>query len=183
MRDRLGLFLYLGLVVLITTIHDLGFLAAMLALAAVVAGRDVLRIARRAGLAMFLFSSVVIVSYSVAALVRGDFSAGFVALITLRVFLLAYLTFLLQLRINLFRAMGFSRTLLYTLTLAYGQVLTFRRLFADFRLALKSRSITPPRISILYRHGAATASFFLNKSLKDSTEITQAMASRGFFSD
>jgi cobalt/nickel transport system permease protein len=106
-----------------------------------------------------------------------------VALVNLRVLLLTSMTFLLGQRVNLFAALSFSRTLLYLLTIAYGQIVTFRRLMADFRLGLESRSLNRPRPIDIFRHGAATAAFFLKRSHRGAADVTQAMASRGFFHD
>ena len=183
MRDRLGLLAYLACVVAATSVHDPRLLAGGIAAAGLVAGRDCLRLARRAVVAILLFNTVVTVSYVITASMRGEFSVRYVLLINLRVFFLTYLTFLLHSRINPFRALAFSRTLLFLLTVAYGQIVTFQRLLADARLALRSRSLARPGLKDLYRHGAATAVGSLGKSLGAATEITQAMSSRGFFHD
>ncbi len=183
MRDRAALLVYLVAVVLVTAVHDPRWLAAGIIAAGVAAGRDWLRIARRAALAILLFNTIVTASYVILATVRGELSLRFVLLINLRVFLLTYLTFLLHRRINPFRALAFSKTLLYLTVLAHGQVVTFQRLLADARLALRSRSLSRPRLRDLYRHGAANAVCLLGKSLGAATEITQAMSSRGFFHD
>ena len=93
------------------------------------------------------------------------------------------LTFALAARIDLQRALGFSRTLRFALVLAVSQVLTFRRLHADFRLALRCRS--PRRVSTAtaLRHGAATGAWFLRRAEHDAGEIAQALDARGFFLD
>jgi cobalt/nickel transport system permease protein len=183
MRDRAALLAYLAAVVLVTTVHDPRLLAAGIVVAGIVAWHDCLRVAKRAGLAILLFNTVVTVSYVILSAVRGELSLRFVLLVNLRVFLLTYMTFLLHRRINPFRALAFSKTLLYLIVLAYGQIVTFQRLLADSRLALRSRSLARPRLRDLYRHGAATAVCFLGKSLGAATEITQAMSARGFFHD
>ncbi len=183
MKDRVLLLLYIAAVVAITCVHDVWLLLAGVGVALVLAGRDAWRIARRAALAVLLFNTVVSLSYLILAGFQGTLSWGFLALLNTRVFLLTYAAFLLIRRINPFRALAFSRTLGFLLTLAYGQIMTFRRLLADFRLALRSRSLVRPGLRDVYRHGAATAGFFFGKSLRDTIEITQAMSSRGFFHD
>lgn len=183
MKDRLMLLAYLAAVLLATSIHDPLYLAAGLVVAALLAGRRLPRIFGRAALAILLFNSVVTVSYVALSLWQGTFSGGYVLLVNLRVFLLTVLTFLLAERFNPFRAFAFSSSLLYLTTLCYSQVLTLRRLFGEFRYAFRSRSIVRPGLRDLYRHGAATAAFFLHKSVSDAGEIAQAMSSRGFFND
>ena len=79
--------------------------------------------------------------------------------------------------------MGFSRTLRFVLVLSTSQVLTFRRLFTDFRLSLAAR--TPRRVGLVtaLRQGAATGAWFLRRAEYDANEITQALETRGFFLD
>jgi cobalt/nickel transport system permease protein len=183
MRDRVFLALYLAGVLGATLVHDPRILAAGVVLTGLLAGRDALRLARRAALAVLFFTGLVTISYVAIAAARGALAWRFVLLLNLRVFLLAQMAFLLQARINPFRALAFSPLLVQLVTLSYSQITTFRRLFADFRLALRSRSLASPRLRDLYRHGAATAAFFLGKALRDTTEITQAMTARGFHHD
>jgi len=183
MRDRLLLLLYLALVLLATSVHDPWILGGLLAAAALAAGRDLLRIAKRATLAILFFNAVITVSYAALSLWQGSFSGHYLLLMNLRVFLLTFLTFLLVRHINPYRAFAFSRSLLFLTALCTSQVLTMRRLYDEFRLALRSRSIVRPGLRDLYRHGAATAAFFLHKSVSDAGEIARAMTSRGFFND
>jgi cobalt/nickel transport system permease protein len=182
-RDRAYLLIYLTAVVAATCVHDLRYLAAGIVLVGFVAGGQLPGILRRALVAIAVFNSIVTVSYCLLAIPRGSFSVYYVALINLRVLLLTSMTFLLGQRVNLFAALSFSPTLLYLLTIAYGQIITFRRLLADFRLGLESRSLRRPRLIDLYRHSAATAAFFLKRSHRGAADVTQAMASRGFFHD
>lgn len=183
MKDRLILFGYFCVVVLVTMLHDLLPLFLFLAGAVIIAGREAPSIAKRSLLAILLFNSVVTLSYASLALYQGEFSSHYVLLLNLRVFLLTFLTFLLGRKFNPFRAFVFSRTLQYLLTLSYSQVMNFRRTFHDFRLALRSRLPARPRMRDLNRHGAAVISYFLDKSMHNAVTITQALKSRGFFND
>jgi cobalt/nickel transport system permease protein len=182
-RHRILLITYLAALVLLTSIHDIRFYLLALAVIVLLARRDFIKIARRAFLAIVLFNSIITISYVVITVIQGRFSAHYVALINLRVFLLTCLTFLFVDKINPFLAFAFSRSLLYLLTLAYSQVLTLLRVSEEFRLALRSRSPSRPSLKDLYRHGASTGAFLLGKSINDTTDITQAMKSRGFFND
>jgi cobalt/nickel transport system permease protein len=182
-RDRVLLLAYLAVVVAVTLVHRLDVLAGALVLTAAAAGRDAPRLARRTATAVLFFTATVTLAYVAAALWRGRLSWYFVVLLNLRVFLLSFLSMLFASRINAFRALSFSRTLMYVLTLAYSQALAFRRLHDDFRLAFTSRSVTRPRARERYRHAASTASFFLRRALNETGEITMALTSRGFFDD
>jgi cobalt/nickel transport system permease protein len=103
--------------------------------------------------------------------------------LNLRVLLITCLTFLFIARVNLFRALDFSPGLTFVLGLAYSQALTFRRAQDDFRLALASRSLKPPRLIDRYRASAAAAAWFIEKALHAATQSSQALRSRGFFND
>jgi len=183
MKDRLLLLVYVAAVVVATSVHDLWLLAGMLLCAVLLGGERRWRIARRALAAVALFASAVLIAYTVSALIQDRFSGRYLGLISLRVVTVTYLTLLLAERINLFRAFACSRTLLYVVTLATSQVLTMRRMFDEFRQALRSRTIERPSPSTLVRHGSATAAFFIERSARDAAETAQAMRSRGFFDD
>lgn len=174
-----SLALYFVAMILIAALHDLRILGGLLIVAALLAGRRILAIARRAILALLIFNSVISIAYVVMALAQGTFVPRYLALINLRVFLLTFLTFLFHERVNPLSAFSFSRALLHLLTIAYGQALVFRRLLADFRFALESRCPHRPGMRDLLRSSAAAALFFFGKSLRNATEVTQAMISRG----
>jgi len=180
-RDRVALIAYLAAVVLATTVHRFDTLGLLLLAALLLAGRDAPRLARRALLAVLVFTGVVSLSWLAASLWQGTDPWRTLALLNLRVFVLAFLAFLVVARVNWQRALAFSPGLGRLLVLATGQALAFRRLFAEFRLALRSRSAGRPGPRALLRHGAAAGAFFLQLALRRSEEITQAMRSRGLF--
>ena len=183
MKDRALLLAYLVAVVAATLVHDPLVLGAAAAVVLVSAGRGLPRLLRRMLRAALPFALAVSLGYLVAA--RGDLpTAGMVLLrLNLRVLLLVGLAFRVLPTLNLQRALGFSATLRFVLVLATSQVLTFGRLFTDFRQALTAR--TPRRVGLLtaLRHGAATAAWFLRRAEHDATAMTQALDARGFFLD
>ena len=183
MSDRLGLAGYLAAVVTATLVHDALLLGIGLGLTLLLAGRQALAILRRAILTVLAFNLMVSVSYAALAWYQGRVAGDYLLLLNLRVLLITSLTFLATGRIDLFRALSFSQPLTYLLTLAYSQTLTFQRIYQEMRLALRSRSLTRLSLRDLYRHGAASGSFFVEKALSNATETAQAMRSRGFFDD
>ena len=183
MSARVALLTYLAAVVLATTVHEIGLLALGLGLVLALAGRQWLRILRRACIAILFFNLVVTVSYGVVAGLQGNFSPDFVLLVNLRVLLLTCLTFLFVSRVNPFEALAFSRSLTYLFTLAYSQSMAFKQSLENFRLAFRSRRIEQVSLRDRYRHSARMGVYFLDKSLHQATEITQVMRSRGFFDD
>ena len=183
MRDRALLAAYLVAVVVATTVHDPRVLGVGLAVVVASAGRGAPPLVRRVLRAGLPFLAAVSLGFVVAA--RGDLpTAGAVLLrLNLRVLLMVSLAFRVLPAVNLQRALGFSATLRFLLVLATSQVLTFRRLFTDFRQALEARS--PHRVGLLaaLRHGAATAAWFVRRAEHDATVMTQALDARGFFLD
>jgi cobalt/nickel transport system permease protein len=183
MRDQIAFAIYLVAVIAITFVHEIPFLLAGTGIIALLGGRNFWKVARRAAMAILLFNSIVTVSYGVVSLLQENFSVYYVALINLRVFLLTSLTFTVRERIDPLRLLGFSRSLSSLYVIAYGQAHSLLRLLEEFRLALRSRSTVRPSLGILYRHSASIVTSLLEKSVRDASEITQAMKSRGFFHD
>ena len=182
-RDGAAVLVYAAAVVAATAVHDFAFLGGLFFVASIIAGREWVRVSLRALRAILLFNIVVTGSYAAASAIQGNLSLEYLALVNARVFVLTFLTFLAARRINILRAFSFSRTLSYVLTLAIGQLATFRRMLGDFRMAMTSRTIRRVTTRDMYRHSASTASFLFLRALNDSAEITDGMKSRGFFDD
>jgi cobalt/nickel transport system permease protein len=181
MKDRLLLLGYAIAVLAATSIHDPWWLAAGLLGAVLLAGRRAPAIARRALRAIVLFSLVVSVGYAAGALFGQHVSIEYLMRINIRVYLLIFLTFLLVARVDLLRALNFSRSLTYLATLALSQIITFRRLFEDLRRAADSRRLRRRRLRDGYLQSAAAAVQLFDKAERTSGEIALAMRSRGFF--
>jgi cobalt/nickel transport system permease protein len=130
-----------------------------------------------------MFNSFITISYIIYAYFKSINWLDYIILINLRVFSITFLTFLFINKVNIFKAVSFSKTLSYILVLSYSQILTFKKYLNDFKFALKSRSIEKPKLRDSYNFISSIFFFFLNKSLNNSKEIAQAMKSRGFFND
>lgn len=191
-RDRALLLGYLAAVVAATLVHDPRLLAGALAVLLASAGHRCGRLAWRVLRATGPYLAAVATGWLALAALAGptgspaaDVAAAAPALARLcwRVLLLAVLALRVLPAVSLPRALAFSRTLTYVLVLATSQVLAFRRLFGDFRLALAAR--TPRRVGprTAVRHGAATAAWFLRRAEHDAGTLTQALEARGFFLD
>ena len=181
MTDRLLLLGYVVAVLAATSVHDSRWLAAGLLVAAALAGRSAPRIALRALRAVVLFSLVVSLGYASGALFGQAVSVDYLILVNIRVFLLIFLTFALAARIDFLRALNFSRSLTYLATLALSQIITFRRLFEDLRLAAESRRLRRLALRQGYLQSAAAASHLFDRAEHDAREIALAMRARGFF--
>jgi len=194
-RDRVLLLGYLAAVIAASLVHDARLLAGALVVVLASAGRRAGPLSWRALRATGPYLAAVAAGWlGLAALAPANVpgaadGAGVAAVwpalarLVLRVLLLATLALRVLPAVSLPRALAFSRTLRYVLVLATSQVLAFRRLFGDFRLALVAR--TPRRVGprTAVRHGAATAAWFLRRAEHDAGTLTQALEARGFFLD
>jgi len=185
LRARAGLALYAAAVLTATLVHDPRLLGAGLLAACAAAGAERLWLLRRTLRAVLAFNLTVSLGYLLVAGLRHGPSADYLLLVNLRVLLLVYLGFWLVARVNLALALALAPfpTLSFLVTLAAGQALTLRRLALDFRLAFTSRSPAPPGLPDRARSAGAQGLLLLDKALAASTEITQAMRSRGCFEE
>jgi len=182
-RDRALLLLYLGAIVAATFVHEPARLAAALAAVLLASGRRAPRVLARAARAAAPFAAAVSLGWLAASWWEQRPAGAALLRLNLRVLLMTCLTFALAARLDLQSALGFSRTLSFALVLTVSQVLTFRRLHADFRLALRSRSPRRASTAASLRHGAAAGAWFLRRAEHDAVEIAQALDARGFFLD
>lgn len=158
------------------------WLGAGLAATLALAGRQGPRLLRRALLATLAFSGVVSAAYAgFSWWTRQPLPLDWLLAANLRVLLMALLTFLFIARVNLFRALGFSRRLTFLLILATSQSLALRRTLDDFRLGLHSRAIRPAGLKARYRAAARAAAWLLDRALANAHESAQALQARGFF--
>ncbi len=183
MKDRIILFIYIALVVILTSIHKVEFFLLFLGVLFLISYKDLIYLAKKTILSIIFFNSVISISYILINLIKGKPWFDYILLLNLRVFSLTYLTFYIFSKINIFKALSFSRSLSYILTLSYSQILNFQKTYIDFKYSLKSRTIKKPKLSDLYNYISSVFYYFFNKSLKNSEEISQAMKSRGFFND
>ncbi len=104
----------------------------------------------------------------------------YIPFITLRMVDLMLLTLLALSHINIYSALGFSRTLSQLLLITSSHILLYRKVFWEFKEALKSRSPEGPKRREVINFFGSIGVYFFDKSLRDSEEITKAMKSRGF---
>lgn len=183
MSPRAWLLAYAAAVVAITFLHHAGWLAAALLCAVVAGGEPRWRLLARSVRALLLFNLAVSLGYLAVTAWRGGFSSDYLVLVNLRVLLLVYLGFWFVDRVNLLAALRGWPLLTLLATLALGQMQTFARIVRDFRLAFESRNPMRPHLADRARNAAAQAATLFDKSLASTTEVTQAMRSRGAFDD
>ncbi len=183
MKDKILFIFYMILVVLLTSINNIYFFVAVISALFLLSRKDTVKLFKKTVISIFLFNFLISISYIVYCFFYSTPWLDYVLLINLRVFSLSFLTFLFISKVNLFKALSFSKTLSFILVLSYSQILTFKKYLKDFKFALKSRIINKPRLSDKYNFISSLFFFFLNKSINNSKEISQAMKSRGFFND
>ena len=183
LRARLALAGYAAAVLGLTLVHHPGTLALAVAAVLPLGGRAAPRLAGRTLTAVAVFNGLVSLTYAGLALWQGEAPWTYLLRSNLRVFALVYLGFVVLERVDLLRAVAFSRTLTFLFSLAYAQARSFHRQAEDFRLALRSRSVGPLTLRDRYRFAAHLGGHLLDKAVERSTEIAHAMRSRGFFHD
>ncbi|MTW22282.1 ABC transporter permease [Allochromatium palmeri] len=181
MKDRLLLLGYAIAVVAATSVHNPWWLAGGLLVVAALAGRQAPTIGWRALRAVLFFNLVISIGYAAGALFGQAVSLDYLILVNTRVYLLIFLTFSLASKIDILRALSFSRNLSYLVTLVLSQIIPFRRLFEDLRLAAESRRLRRLRLRERYLQSAAAAVHLFDRAEHDAREIALAMRSRGFF--
>lgn len=178
---RSWLVLYAAALIGATFIHLPAALAALLALALAAAGPKRWRLLKKTLLAVLAFNLMVSAGYVVVSLWRGHLDTDYLLLANLRVLLMVFLGFWFVARVDVLAALAGWPTLRLVATLALGQIRTFERIVADFRLAFESRNIARPHFTARARHAAAQGVALMDKSVASATESTLAMKSRGAF--
>jgi cobalt/nickel transport system permease protein len=96
-----------------------------------------------------------------------------------RALLLAFITFIFIRRVNLIEALTFSKSLSIILSVAMAQIYLYRRLAADFHLALRSRSDRKPGALGTLRGASTLTGSCLMLSIQHGRDAADAMKSRG----
>ncbi len=180
MKEKFLILIYLLAVAYLSSCSNIWSMLITLVFVAVISGRETARIFKKVILSTAILNLLVSIGYILA---KKQGYITFIVIFNLRVFAITCLTLLFTSKINIFKALSFSKTLSTLLTITYSQIIIFRNTFNEFRLAFKSRAITKPDVNKIHNFIASTSYFFLNKALNSSTEIAQAMKSRGFFND
>lgn len=183
LNPSIWLTLYFASIVLISMVHSPGWLAGMLGLTLLAAGKQCGRLLRRTLSGMLAFNLSVSLGYLLLASWQGSLSGEYLLRVNLRVALMLMLGFLLITRVDMLAALRPLPLLRWLASLSIGQVKTFERILLDFRLAFLSRNLRHPRLLDTTRHAAAQAQTLLDKSLVAASETAQAMRSRGGFGD
>jgi cobalt/nickel transport system permease protein len=182
-RPALALYAWLAAVVASTLVHDPLVLAAGVALALLVSGGGRMRLLWRALRVVLPVLVLLSAGYLLLGWWTGEPAGRYLALLNLRVTLLALLTAWAVRDIDLDRALGRWPAAQRWLAIVRSQVHVFRRLATEYRAAVRSRSTVPPTLGQRYRAGAALGLAALDKAVYNSEALTQGMRSRGALDD
>jgi cobalt/nickel transport system permease protein len=183
MRDRLALAAWLAAVIAVTLVHAPAALAGALAVALLVSGRGRGALFSRALRLVLPVLLLISAGYLAMAWFSGAVAWPYLLLVNLRVLLLALLTAWMVRDVRPERAFAGSPAVLRWLAIVRSQVHVFRRLAAEYRAAVQSRSTVPPTLGQRYRAAATVGLAALDKAVYNSEALTQGMRSRGALDD
>jgi cobalt/nickel transport system permease protein len=183
MRHRAWLCAWMLAVVAVTFVHAPAWLGAALAGALLVSGKGRGVMLWRALRAVLPILAVISAGYLLMGWLTGTLSWRYLWLLNLRVLLLATLTLWMARDVDLDRALDGLPAAQRWLSIVRSQVMVFRRLAAEYRAAVQSRSTVPPTLGQRYRAGAALGLAALDKAVYNSESLAQGMRSRGAFDD
>jgi cobalt/nickel transport system permease protein len=181
-QGRLILAGWLVAIFALSAVTSVAALAALLAVAALVFRRGLARSARRVLVAVVPLAAVLAgASYAWLAVLSGarPDPAPFVALV-LRTALIAFVTFSVLARVDLFRALAPFPTLTRLLVVTLAQVHALRLLLTESLLGLRSRLLRRPATrDVLRGAGGVTATLF-TITQRNARDVADALKSRGF---
>ena len=190
MKDRLLLTAYIIAMVLISFTHTSKLLLVILCLLLLLLftlpmrHHERLKILKRTLISVFIFSSIVSLSYTVAGFIMGENRIDYAIMVNLRALNLTLLTLISLKYINLYKALDFSRNAGLILVLTSTHTVSYARVLHDFREAFKSRNPNKKiKVKAIENYIRRVISYFFEKSRQTSEDIYMAMKSRGFHHD
>ncbi|NPA12297.1 MAG: hypothetical protein GXO62_08640 [Epsilonproteobacteria bacterium] len=130
---------------------------------------------------VLLFNLGVSLGYIILAYFKNISPWEYLVYINLKVIVMSSFVFYFFSRVGLVEFFSFSKDLSYLLTITLSQIYSYKKVFVDFRDALRARSVDVR--SRQKEFIAKTFKFFMNKALNDSKERALGMKARGFFNE
>jgi len=189
MKDKILLLIYLILIIFISSLRSLDILFISLMVLFLVYSILPLKInkiksVKKIFFTVGFFSSIITFPYFIAGFFVGENRWDYFFAINLRTFELAFLTMIFLSKINLFKALDFSKNLTMLLVLVSGFVVIYSKTLKDFQDAFNSRTIEKKvQIQELRNYIKRVVIFFFEKSKETAQETYLAMKSRGFYYD
>ncbi len=189
MKDKVLLLIYLILLIFISSLRSLDILLISLMVLFLVFSILPLKInkiksVKKIFFTVGFFSSIITFPYFIAGFFVEENRWNYFLTVNLRTFELAFLTMIFLSKINLFKALDFSKNLSMILVLVSGFVIIYSKTMKDFQDAFYSRTIERNiQNQELRNFIKRVVSFFFEKSKETSQETYLAMKSRGFYYD
>lgn len=177
---KFSLFVYLVSLITISFSYNLPVLVAIFFVLAAICGRDFVALITKAIKLTAIFSLTITLSYSAVMYVQGVSFVEYLTKVNLRALDMIFLTLIFVRNVNIYEALSFSRELTFLLVLSVSKIVTMQKAFADYKDALKSRTIIRPDRKTIYEYLGSSVASFLDKNIRDGKENFEAMKSRGF---
>lgn len=181
-RSRVLLIAWFASVFAVSAVTDLATLAILCAASLALFWRGAPTAIRKVSITVLpLTVALSLVSWGWLWLTRGsppDWKP-FAGLI-LRPALIAFLTFSVLARVNLLRALAPWPTLTRLLVIALAQIHALRLLATDSLLGLRSRLLRKPGSADLVRSAGGITGALFTLTIRNASDISDAMRSRGF---
>lgn len=181
MSDRAWLFVYLIVVMILGLVHNELVMLSSIIITMVLGGKARFKIFKKALLVIALFNLSISLSYVIYSFfVSVDISA--LILINLRAFAITLLTFTLVRRINLHKALEFSKVLAILYGFTYAQIILLKNMLFNYYDGLKSRGAIL-RSNLRKKQLKPLLTTLFGTMLHKSSEQSMALRSRGLIDD
>ncbi|EQB39506.1 hypothetical protein M947_05790 [Sulfurimonas hongkongensis] len=181
MSDRVWFFVYLLVVMTLGFVHNEWIMLLGIIITIALGGKARFKIFKKALLVIALFNLSISLSYIVYGFfVSVDIFA--LVLINLRAFAITLLTFTLVRRINLHKALDFSKVLAILYGFTYAQIILLKNMLHSYYEGLKSRGATL-KTSITKKQLQPLLTTLFGTMLHKSSEQSMGLRSRGLIDD
>lgn len=176
-KDKTAFIFLVIFIIALTFVHNTLYLGILGAFFLVLSFKT----AKKAFFAILFFNLGVSIGYVIESLILKREFLDYLLLLNLRVFDMTFAVLFISSRINLLKALSFSKSLQFLLSATLSQIDVFKKTYDDFILALKSRTVKKLGERRAKEFISNMFFYFYKKSIHNSKERTLALKSRGFF--
>ncbi|RMA97847.1 hypothetical protein [Hydrogenothermus marinus] len=181
MIEKILFFIYFFSAFLLVYFQNIYILSIAFILLGVLAYKNFWEIFIKTLVILWVFNGFVSLSYIIFSLIKNENPLDFIILFNLRVFDITFMSLLFSKRVNIIKAVSFSKTLSFLTTVSLLQINNFKKTFKDFQFALKSRTIKPIKDRKKREFIGMMTIYFFKKANHNAEEVSLALKSRGFF--
>lgn len=180
MKHGFALTIYLLAVVTLSAQQTYTPLLFAFLLLSIISGKNMFKIIKKSFLLVAFFSLSISISYCSLLLWQGKPFLDYFLTVNLRAICITMLTMVFISRVNVFDEFSFSKDLTFLLVMSVSKIVTLQKIYAEYSMALASRTIKKPARAEIYGFLGSAVYGFLDRSMRESKENHQAMKSRGF---